>query len=467
MFPQIDEKSPELRSFELFFHFSFLSIIIIVIAIIHLFIKKNETATMMTLSETALFQKKFALHLAVGLLGPTKVLEYLRNESIDRSSSSSLLSRPQQPQPQQQQQRVTVPLYWRSKIILTDTSIILQNNCGEGEKNTSSTEITASKSKLLFFDVTIDFVRKEQQQQQGENNNNNKNDDDDDGSCQILVSLGFFLLLRKGTADDDDDEIVGHYVSTKALNHQQLMSHITSLRLEPQSVKAEALANLMFESFLSQEPPITAVAEEDDDNSNSCVNARYVVLSSNSTSSAEKKNEGNGEEEEYAPLLRDIDGSSDDNICDLCVDVPCKSMGNSKGTFLLKISTVSKFDKSALRFLYWDLTKNANHYHHRQQEQEQEHDVNEVLAQVEDAFRELEKKMRPNKVTNNTNSTNNTISISDNRNGESIASTTNVTITTITTRSNKSKIKQNPRFMPNKRRKKKAGNFYAPSVEES
>jgi hypothetical protein len=79
----------------------------------------------------------------------------------------------------------------------------------------------------------------------------------------------------------------------------------------------------------------------------------------------------------------------------------------------------------------------------------------------------LEKKMRPNKVTNNTNSTNNTISISDNRNGESIASTTNVTITTITTTSNKSKIKQNPRFMPNKRRKKKAGNFYAPSVEES
>jgi hypothetical protein len=392
----------------------------------------------MTLSETALFQNKFALHLAVGLLGPTTVLEYLKNESVDRSSSSSLLSRPQQQQPQR------VPLYWRSKIILPDTSIILQKNFGEGEKYSTSTEITASRSKLLFFDVTIDFVGKEeQQQQQGENNKNDN--DDDDGSCQILVSLGFFLLLRKGTADDDDNEIVGHYVSTKALKHQQLMSHITSLRLEPQSVKAEALANLMFESFLSQEPPIAA--EKDD--YNSCVDARYVVLSSNSTSSTEK----NGEEEN-APLLCDIDNSSDDNVCDLCVDIPCKSMGNSKGTFRLKISTVSKLDKSALRFLYWDLTKNANHYHHQKQEQEQ--DDNELLAQVEDAFRELEKKVRP-KVTNNANSTNNN-TISDNRNGESIATTTNVTT--------KGKIKQNPRFMPSKRRKKQAGSFYAPSVEE-
>ena len=406
----------------------------------------------MTLSETALFQNKFALHLAVGLLGPTIVLEYLRNESVDRSSSSSLLSRPQQQPPQQQPQRV--PLYWRSKIILPDTSIILQNNCGEGEKYSTSTKITASRSKLLFFDVTIKFVGKEHQQQQGETNNRNDDDDDDDGSCQILVSLGFFLLLRKGTADDDDDddEIVGHYVSTKALNYQQLMSHITSLRLEPQSVKAEALANLMFESFLSQAPPIAA---EKDDN-NSCLNARYVVLSSNSTSIITEKKEENGEEEN-APLLCDIDGSSDDNVCDLCVDIPCKRMGNSKGTFRLKISTVSKFDKSSLRFLYWDLTKNANHYHHQKQEQEQ--DDNELLAQVEDAFRELEKKMRPSKVTNNTtNITNNNNTISDNRNGESIDTTTT---------SNKGKIKQNPRFMPSKRRKKQASSFYAPSVEES
>jgi len=296
--------------------------------------------------------------------------------------------------PQQQQQQQRVPLYWRSELILPDALKILHDNCEGGGRKLPSTTITVSSNKLLFFDATFDFVKKEQQQ--GENNSKY----DDDNGCQVFVSLGFFLLFRKRTADDE--EMVGHYISTKALDPHQLVSHSKSLQLDLQQVSAQGLANYMFESFLSQ----GGVSSES-------VNAKY--LSTDSISSIEE-NEG-----------------------DLLVNIPYKSIGNAKGTFILKISSVSKFDKSALRFLYWDFAKNANHYRHQQNQGDNE--LMRTEKQVEDAF-DAWKKRRSKKV----NSTESTNTISDNKNGESIATTTS-----------KSKKRLRPIV---KRRRKKGGNDF-------
>jgi len=337
--------------------------------------------TTTALSETALFQINFALHLAVGLLGPTKLIKHLQNESMDN--------------PQQQQQQQRVPLYWRSELILPDALILLQNNCEEGEKKSPSTTITVSSNKLLFFDVTFDFVKKKQQE--GENNKKY----DDDSGCQVFVSLGFFLLLPNGTADDD--KIVGHYISTKALDSQQLVSHSKSLQLDLQQVSAQGLATFMFESFLSQ----GGVSSES-------VNAKYLPIDSVS--------------------------SIEENEDDLLVNIPYKDIGNAKGTFLLKISTVSKFDKSALRFLYWDFIKNANHYRHQQNQGDNESVRTESEKQVEEAFDAWKKRRLKEIGLESTNT------ISDSKNGESIATTTS-----------KSKKRSRPIV---KRRRKKGGNDF-------
>ena len=111
-------------------------------------------------SEKDLFNNKFALYLASGLLGPSKVVKYL-NEIA-------------------QEKQPAVPLYWRSNIMIPDASKILYH----GRENKDSTSQTSPSAKLLFFDATFHFLKKESTEKPP--------------SCHILVSLGFFLLLQKG-----------------------------------------------------------------------------------------------------------------------------------------------------------------------------------------------------------------------------------------------------------------------------
>jgi hypothetical protein len=238
-----------------------------------------------------------------------------------------------------------------------------------GEIAHSAMPKTSPPSNILFFDVMFNFVKKIHHQEEKDNNC-------DTSSCHVLASLGFFLLLQKGSeppSEDRTDEELGggHYISTQALDYQQIMSHSHSLQLAPESVDAEALASSMAEEFLRQGSPSSSTAPEEKGETmkirqriqeqNCALSANYVNVR-NSLKGIEKEENEAVKNKTTPTQSQSVDDFS--TGCDICVNIPYKSMGNSSGQLLLKCSPsgVTTFGRSALRFLSWDFSKNPNHF---------------------------------------------------------------------------------------------------------
>ena len=303
--------------------------------------------------ESATFRDKFALHLALELLGPDNVIEYLDGNNE------------------------CVPLYWRSKLMVSDPSRIMFHF---GEKTDSKSTLMMKSTdvhipKVLFFDVTFNFAKIQQQQQQEQEENSNNCDDpsstpQQSSTSSASVTLGFFLLLpdarREFPSSGENkghDMGGGHYISTRPLDHSQLMSHVDSLQLDPQSVTAKALARSMAGEFLRQGPPSTNNEMEETDRTK-YLRARYVSSSTVHKSIRDEENED--QKSTNVTFTESQSVNFPPNDVDLRVDVPYKSIGNANGIFLLKSSAdggVTKYSISSLRFLYWDFSKNANHCH--------------------------------------------------------------------------------------------------------
>ncbi len=284
----------------------------------------------MLLSEEDEFAEKFALYLTVGLLGPTRVIEYLNNDKGEKSA---------------------IPMYWRSKLLIPDASRLLLR-CREGD---DSKLMKQTVNKALFFDLTFEFDKKLP--------SGRASDDKSDlhsakrpSSRRVLVSLGFFLLLEKGSEIDvanfTDSEIIGgRYIATQPMDFKQIISYMDSLQLDRDSVNPSTLASCLAEELLRQGSfPSTELK-----NRRQTRGATDVLT----VDYHESVNEESGEAKSQACP----DQSANSNgLSSICVTIPCKSMGNLSGKILLKHSpsSISKFDSYALRFLSWDLSKNPN-----------------------------------------------------------------------------------------------------------
>ena len=302
-------------------------------------------------SEKDLFNNKFALYLASGLLGPSKVVKYL-NEIA-------------------QNKQPAVPLYWRSNIMIPDASKILYH----GRGNTDSTSQTSPSAKILFFDATFHFLKKESTEKPP--------------SCHILVSLGFFLLLQKGvdakSNDRNDEEFIGgHYVPTEALDYEQILYHINSLQLDPSSVTPDALARSMVEEFRRQGFSSDVTTPEEMTPKSNSLNINYIDIDNSSTGIQQARNtemESKVTPNHKSPSF--VDSPAKNNK--IIVEIPYRSIGDSSGKFSLNYSpgAVSRFDRSALKFLSWDFSKNPNHVENSPGEDES---LLSEKALVDDAF---------------------------------------------------------------------------------
>uniref|UniRef100_A0A6U9XED3 Uncharacterized protein n=1 Tax=Pseudo-nitzschia australis TaxID=44445 RepID=A0A6U9XED3_9STRA len=331
----------------------------------------HNTTTTMSERESATFRDKFALHLAVELLGPDSVIEYLDGNDN------------------------RVPLYWRSKLMVSDPSRILfhvgENTDSKSTSMLKSTDVHTPK--VLFFDVTFNFSKIQQQQQQQQEGNCNNWDDSSStlqqSTSSVSVTFGFFLLLPKARREFPSDENKGndigggHYISTRPLDNSQLISHVDSLQLDPQSVTAKALARSMAGEFLRQGPPSTNNEIERTDRTE-YLTAKYV---NSSTIHKSIRIEENGDQKStHVTSTESQSVNFPPTDVDLRVDVPYKSIGNANGTFLLKYSAeggVTKYSISSLRFLYWDFSKNTNHCHPLQKNDES---IIQTKQLVEEAF---------------------------------------------------------------------------------
>jgi len=318
--------------------------------------------------------EKFALHLAVELLGPDKVINYLDgNEN-------------------------RVPLYWRSKLMVSDPSGTLYHF---GEKNNDSIPSLTDFNlpKVLFFDAAFDFFKEQQAQDPREQEENvvyrdgSSLEQQKPLSCNASVTLGFFLLLPSARRDSENKGRCiggGHYVSTRSLDHSQLMSHIESLQLDPQSVTAASLACSMAREFLRQ-GPLSSNNESEKVDQTQHLTAKYVYSSADCASiKKEETAHGNKTDRSALNTYSQTHSQTFDylpNNCDIRLDIPYKSIGSTTGTFFLKLSSedgVRKYDKAALRFLYWDFSKNTNHYH--PPETNEDSSISRKHHLVEDAF---------------------------------------------------------------------------------
>ena len=270
----------------------------------------------MAMSNEDSFTERFALHLAVGLLGSGAVVEYL-NE----------FERKEQP---------AAPLYWRSNPMITGASRMLYQSNG----TTDSTSEVSPNTKILLFDATFTFVK---------NLDHGTAKQNPTTAVRILVSFGFFLLRQIASGDQRGAKFEsGNYISTQPLNYEQILSYMNSLQLDRDSVSPEKLADSMAEEFLRQgspsdttEPKETASALKSDQEAN---DPNYILTVDYDIS----REEGIKQE--------------DDGCSSIGVNVPCKTMGDSNGKLLLEYmsSEVAKFDVPALRFLSWDFSKNRH-----------------------------------------------------------------------------------------------------------
>ncbi|VEU35851.1 unnamed protein product [Pseudo-nitzschia multistriata] len=390
------------------------------------------------MSESGQFRDKFALHLAVELLGHDKVIKYL--DGKDKQ----------------------VPLYWRSKLMVSDPLKILRH-FGE--------DMDCIRGRVLFFDVTFEFVKKQEQEQQEGKSSINCDDppwraQQPTSSCVILAALGFFLLLpntiQEFSCGEEKDLGIGggSYISTRPLDYSQLMSHVDSLQLDPQSVTAEALARSMAGELLRQGPPCTDNKVEKMDRTGQ-LTAKYVESSKANEENGDLKNSGN-----LVPKACDSLHSLPKKF-DLRVDIPYKSIGNVNGTLLLHSSgdgTVTKYDKNALRFLYWDLSTNANHCHPLQKSDEPA--VTAARQVVEDAFNRWRTQIIPNTVSGGDCATdkikNNIRNLQINLTGDNISQPTTVNSSHTGNNSNKKKRKvfRGASILPSARRKRNRGLVY-------
>lgn len=342
---------------------------------------------MPAVSEKDLFRDKFGLYLAVGLMGPSRVIEYLKND--------------------ERKERPVIPLYWRSKLMIPDASRML---CF-AEANSGMIPKSSGPSKLLFFDVKVEFVKKQHQQKERVDGCDAVTTEQQP-FFKVLVSLGFFLLIRNrerpSSENDSGEEIgVGHYVCTQALDYEQFISHITSLQLDPQSVTAEALASSMAEEFLRQGPPSSLTGSKKLGQAGKnylqlakkydVLDAKYVS-SSNGLSSIQEEKIRELENSMEPTHPKGFDGSTTN--CSLSVVIPYKNMGNTNGTFLLKLPPegVTKFNRSALRFLHWDFSKNQNHFQNAES-------LSSMKELVEEAFNHWQTRV-DSRVTNDKDDTN-------------------------------------------------------------
>ena len=316
----------------------------------HNSIKQGDKEAMSS-SEMDLFTNKFALYLVSGLLGPSKVTKYLNDVA--------------------QNKQPAVPLYWRSNIMIPDASKILYH----GRGNTDSTSQTSPSAKILFFDATFHFLKKESTEKPP--------------SCHIMVSLGFFLLLQKGVEgksnDRNDEEFIGgHYVPTEVLDYEQILYHINSLQLDPSSVTPDALARSMVEEFRRQEFSSDVTTPEEMPPKSNSLNVNYMDIDNSSSRIQETWNtevESKVTPNHKSPSF--VDSPAKNN--NIIVEIPYRSIGDSSGKFSLNYSpgAVSRFDRSALKFLSWDISKNPNHVENSPGEDES---LLSKKAIIDDAF---------------------------------------------------------------------------------
>ncbi len=287
----------------------------------------------MSLSAEDQFAEKFALYLAVGLLGPTRVIEYLDDDK--------------------RRERPAVPMYWRSKLLIPGSSGLLYS-C-RGSADSTSTKLT--RTKILFFDFTFEFDKKLSHGEAGHNKTDLQSSRRP-SSPRVFVSLGFFLLMERGSeaeaGKNAGTEIAGgHYVSTQPLDYTQIVSYMNSLQLDRASVNPEKLASSMAEDLLrlgsSSSKKIDVGQKRREETQ---------VLTVDYSSGINEENR-----EVKSKLCSDQSQNLDD-FSSICVTIPCKSMGDANGKLKLKHSSsgVSKFDSSALRFLSWDFSKNPNNF---------------------------------------------------------------------------------------------------------
>eukprot|EP00536_Pseudo-nitzschia_multiseries_P006238 jgi/Psemu1/303963/fgenesh1_kg.130_\ len=164
------------------------------------------------------------------------------------------------------------------------------------------------------------------------------------------------------------------------------MAHIDSLQLDPQSVTADALARSMAGEFLRQGPSSSKnKAEPMDQNQHLTAKYVYPSIAHASTNKEENADENNPDKRSLGAHSHSFDSPTTD--CDIRLDIPYQSIGSTKGALLLICSGadgVTKYDRVALRLLYWDLSKNANHYHPPKKSDESS--ISPTRQLVEEAF---------------------------------------------------------------------------------
>ncbi len=288
----------------------------------------------MAMPNEDLFSEKFALYLAAKLLGTGQVVECLNDSE-----------RKEQP---------AAPLYWRSNPMIPGASRMLYQNGG----TTDSTSDVCSLTKILFFDATFTFLKHSDEAGAKDSYVSKQTPST---SVRILVSFGFFLLRQSVSGDQRGAKFEsGHYISSQPLNYEQILSYMNSLRLDRDSVSPEKLADSMAEEFLRQgspsdtiEPKEIASALKNDQQAN---DSNYVLTVDNLSDDMSREDS----------IKEQHDCSS------ICVNVPCKSMGDSNGKLILKYmsSEVAKFDAPALRFLSWDFSKSLHRFDRASKDEE-------------------------------------------------------------------------------------------------
>ncbi|KAL3937203.1 MAG: hypothetical protein SGARI_002229, partial [Bacillariaceae sp.] len=145
------------------------------------------------------FPDKFALLLAMELLGNDKVLEHFKC-MIGAETAAAACG----------------PLYWRSKLMLAEPACLL------------AADLNAIAESLLFLDIFFNFVKEKAP--------------DDSTETKVVASFGF-LLVESGKDH-------AQYVAAEPLNKQQLEAHIASMQLDPHTVTADSLASTMAKELL-------------------------------------------------------------------------------------------------------------------------------------------------------------------------------------------------------------------------
>jgi hypothetical protein len=267
-----------------------------------------------TTTEPPSFQDLFALNLATKLLGTDTVLEHIQKitDSVNNNGGDG---------------DDTSTIYWQSKLLLKDPSVLTQNKVIPSDVDLSSSSSSSSSSpsslNVVFMDITFDFVKTE-----GGN-------EESTPSTQVLASFGFCIAVSSNqstpSSSSSSSSVTGQYIRTYPLDGERLENHIESLNLCRGSVEPHKLAGIMAKELLRQGLPPSALLT--------------------SVSSDGK-------------MTLETIASSNDNNDVLIMSIPYLNEGpNTVGTFSLTKdnSNSTTFDGVTLRLICRDLIQNNHH----------------------------------------------------------------------------------------------------------